>query len=42
MLRLLHLLESRLPLCSVGRLKIYFAGPLFTPYWFGAADERTG
>jgi hypothetical protein len=35
----LHLLESRLPLCSVGALKIYFAGPLFTPYERSFIDE---
>jgi hypothetical protein len=38
-LRLLHLLESRLQLCSVGALKIYFAGPLFTPYERSFIDE---
>jgi nucleoside 2-deoxyribosyltransferase-like protein len=38
-LRLLHLLENRLQLCSVGALKIYFAGPLFTPYERSFIDE---
>lgn len=38
-LRLLHLIESRLQLCSVGALKIYFAGPLFTPYERSFIDE---
>jgi len=31
--------ESRLPLCSVGAVKIYFAGPLFTPYERSFIDE---
>ena len=38
-LRLLHLLESTLQLCSVGALKIYLAGPLFTPYERSFIDE---
>ena len=40
-LRRSHLLESRLQLCSVGALKIYFAGPLFTPYERSFIDECT-
>ena len=35
----LHLLESSEPLCSVGALKIYFAGPLFTPYERSFIDQ---
>jgi hypothetical protein len=35
------LLGSRLQLCSVGALKIYFAGPLFTPYERSFIDECT-
>ena len=38
-LRLLHLLESRLQLFCVGALKIYFASPLFTPYARSFIDE---
>ena len=35
----MHLLEARLQLCSVGALKIYFAGPLFTSYERSFIDE---
>lgn len=38
-LRLLHLLESRLQRCSVGALKIYVASPLLTPYERSFIDE---
>jgi len=38
-LRVLLLLEGRLQLCSVGAVKIYFAGPLFTPYERSFIDE---
>ena len=32
-------MKARLPLCSVDVLKIYFAGPLFTPYERSFIDE---
>ena len=32
-------MKAPLPLCSVGALKIYFAGPLFTPYERSFIDE---
>ena len=31
--------SSRLRLCSIGALRIYFAGPLFTPYERSFIDE---